>query len=648
MRDSVKQRDVLSATSDMPEARLINPTPTNLIEGIQETLDRGKTAPIRGPGLDNQYYSAPSQIEEPDDFTSWHGRDPKFHAVISALVLAVEKKNKGKQRSTRALIHLANNKVYFLSVGHTATEISTLLDEIGHWLISISGTSFSQRSLEVPLSDYSNCPVLFLDRNPNDDVSWDLEKWRMQHILELVRDRQHLPLSDISAHANDDFFKLKMRLDVAREKFLSSLNLDILYAQDQPRIFDIDRYNYLAHPDPTIRRNRRQAAEVFPLLVGEILNQSKPSATQLGKAIDSGRKIIEWITQTYGVRPAVAKSLRFLSENEIGIGWRGKLQSLLFLLSTLPPERYPRSNCQWKGFNEALGFIRSTTKHPTCSTSTGILLGDIARRNWLFEKNRSENLSERADCIEKLIKDLGRALAAYIRVEKLGAQGHPVAQAQTVASNVLIKLGLRKLESLAKKWQTQKRNNDFMSSGIRNGRQFPVLLPAPIQFYDLKIVQLVTQTDLTNESTRLGHCVESYGPSCHNGQSVIFSVRDSNGQARSTFELAVKPLALSHFETMLVQHKGSSNAPPPQIEKAAVSAFVQYLRGTESIPLLMKFSREKVLINLGPDLSNDYRYAELISTLLADSTHGRIRFEELISSVLNPHTPASIEQQDRQ
>jgi hypothetical protein len=110
----------------------------------------------------------------------------------------------------------------------------------------------------------------------------------------------------------------------------------------------------------------------------------------------------------------------------------------------------------------------------------------------------------------------------------------------------------------------------------------------------------------------------------------------------------VKPLALSHFETMLVQHKGFSNAPPPQIEKAAVSAFVQYLRGTESIPLLMKFSREKVLINLGPDLSNDYRYAELISTLLADSTHGRIRFEELISSVLNPHTPASIEQQDRQ
>jgi hypothetical protein len=575
---SVEQPNVVPATSDTPEAQLISPVPTNLVEGIQETFASGQTASIRGPGLDNQHYSALSQVEEPDDFTSWHGRDPERHAVISALVLAVEKNNKGKQRSTRALIHLANNKVYFLSVSHTATEILTLLDAIGHWLLSISGTQFSQRSLEIPLSDYSNCPVLFLDKNPNEDVSWDLEKWRMQHTLGLVRDRQHLSLSDISAHAKDDFIKLKMRLDVAREKFLSSLNQDILYAPDQPRIFDIDRYNYLAHPDPTIRRNRRQAAEIFPLLVGEILHQSKPSAAQLGKAIDSGRKIIEWITKTYGVRPAVAKALRYLSENEIGIGWRGKLQSLLFLLSTLPPERYPRSNCQWKGFNEALGFIRSTTKYPTCSTSTGILLGDIARRNWLFEKNRSENLNERADCIEKLIKDLGRALAAIIRVEKLGTQGHPVAQAQTVASNVLVQLGLRKLESLATKWQTLKRNAEFLSPGMRSGRRFPMLLQDPILFHDFTIVQLVTQTELTNESNRLGHCVESYGPSCHNGQSIIFSVRDCNGLARSTFELAVKPLALSHFETVLVQHKGVRNASPPHYEKAAVSAFVQYLR----------------------------------------------------------------------
>ncbi len=504
--------------------------------------------------LDQGCYSARSQKGMPDDLTSWQGRDPKRYAVVSAFVLTVEKKHRGKQRKIRTLIHLANNQVYFLSISHTVTEISPLLEAIGHWLISSfgNGAQLPRKSVEAHLSDYANCPLLFLEKNPNEEVSWDLEKWRMQHILELAQERRHLSFAEISTHANDDFLKLKTKLDVTKKQFLTSLNQDILYAVDQPQLFDTDRYNYLAHPDPTIQRNRRQAAEVFPLLVGEILHQSEPSAAQLGKVIDSGKKIIEWITKTYGVRPATAKALRYLSENEIGVGWRGKLHSLLFLLSTLPPERYPRSNRQWKAFNDAVGFIRSTTRHPTCSTSTGILLGDVARRNWLLEESWSDNLRERAECIEKLIKDLGRALAAYIRVEKLGTQGHPVAQAQAVASNVLVKLGLRKVECLAKKWQALKRKNDFSSSGMKSGRQFPALLSNPIKFNDLMIVQLISQTELTNESARLGHCVESYGPSCHNGQSIIFSVRDGLGHARSTFELTIKPLALSQFETKLI------------------------------------------------------------------------------------------------
>lgn len=585
-------------------------------------------------------------MEKPDDLTSWQGRDPKRYAVVSALVLTVEKKNKGKQRSIRTLIHLANNQVYFLSINHTVTEISPLLEAIGHWLISNfgNGTQLSRECVEAHLSDYANCPLLFLEKNPNEEVSWDLEKWRMQHILELAQERCPLSFSDISAHANDDFLKLKMRLETDREMFLASLNQDALYPVDQPRLFDTDRYNYLAHPDPTIQRNRRQVAEVFPLLVGEILHQSEPSAVQLGKIIDSGKKIIEWITKTYGVRPATAKTLRYLSENEVGVGWRGKLQSLFFLLSTLPPERYPRSNRQWEVFNEAVGFIKSTTKHPTCSTSTGILLGDVARRNWLLEKSWSDNLRERAESIEKFIKDLGRALAAYIQVEKLGTQGHPVAQAQAVASTLLFKLGLRKAECLATKWQALKRKKDFSSSNIKTRQRFPVLLPAPIQFHNLTIVQLTTQMELTNESARLGHCVENYGSSCNTGQSIIFSVRTGDGHAQSTFELSIKPQALSHFETRLVQHKGYRNGIPSQEDKAAVSDFVHFLRGNEAISLLMEFSREKLLAHLGPDLSNDYRHAELISTFLADSTHGRIKFEELIPSVVNPKIHFSIDQ----
>lgn len=61
----VEQPNVVPATSDTPEAQLISPVPTNLVEGIQETFASGQTASIRGPGLDNQHYSALSQVEEP-------------------------------------------------------------------------------------------------------------------------------------------------------------------------------------------------------------------------------------------------------------------------------------------------------------------------------------------------------------------------------------------------------------------------------------------------------------------------------------------------------------------------------------------------------------------------------------------------------
>ena len=74
--------------------------------------------------------------EGSEEFVSWHCRDPRRHAVISALALVIEKKNRGKQKNVRAILHLASDQVYFLSVTHAAAEIEQLLELIGHSLIS--------------------------------------------------------------------------------------------------------------------------------------------------------------------------------------------------------------------------------------------------------------------------------------------------------------------------------------------------------------------------------------------------------------------------------------------------------------------------------------------------------------------------------
>ncbi|MFZ4534920.1 PcfJ domain-containing protein [Propionivibrio sp.] len=573
-----------------------------------------------------------------DDLTSWHSLNPDRQTVISSVTLIVEKKNRGKQREVLAIVHLANDQVYFLSATYSTTDVLPLLESIGRSLMACAPRAFSLRALEIQVSDSADCNLLLMDMNPGRPGAWRLDRWRMQHTCELVQLNPHLQPAEISHRASHELAEMTSRLESEVSRFLASLDPDILYAANQPGVFNCYRYNYLCHLDSTIRRNRRQAVVIFPLLVGEILNQPEPTPEiiQLGKVIDSGQKIIDWIAKKFHVRLAAARALRYLSENDIGESWRGKLQSLLFLLSTLPPERYPTTSAQWQAFTAAVQFIKGTTKHPVNSASTGILLGDIARRNWQLNKTLNASLVERASCIEAFIKNLGNALAAHIRVEKLGTKGHPVAQAQVVASNALVKIGLRRVELLATKWQAIKRDSDQTLIARKTLQPFPLLLPTPFNHGEQAIVQLTSQADLSAETVRLGHCVESYGAECHHGTSIIFSVRDRHGKPRSTFEITVRTLSLSAYDIELVQHKAFQNSTPSKEDKAAVSGFFQFLKGSNGVPLLMNFSRERLLTRLEPTLAQDYRYASLMSSFLAESTHGRIKFEELIACIVSP------------
>ena len=576
------------------------------------------------------------------DLSAWYGRDPGRHAVISSLALTVDYTNRGKQKEVRALIHLANEQVYFISVIHSSAEIGLLLESVGLALISCWTKTISIRALEAQVSDRTDCNVIILDDHPKQTSSWKLECWRRHRSCGLARDKGQLTFSEIADRVGEDLTEMESMLSVGLDRLMASLDQIILQEINQPDVFSCRRYNYLAQPDPIVRRNRQQAAVVFPLLVGEILNssESKPLTTQMGVVIDSGQKLVDWISKTFSVRPAVAKALRHLSENTVGENWRGKLQSLLFLLSNLPPERYPKTISEWQALNEATQFIRATTGHPVCSTSTGMLLGDIARKNWQMNKVSSASMTDRARCIEAFIRKLSNSLAAYIKVEMLGTQGHPLAQAQAVASNELVSIGIRRIEMLAVKWQSLSRDTDYISGHESNDALFPVLLPDSYADGDLTIVQLASQVDLTRESVLLGHCVKTYGATCHRGQSVMFSVRNNHGQPRSTFEVILRTLSLSACEVDLIQHKARGNASPSREDKLAVSGFLKFLKRPEALPLVMRFSKEKMLACVEPTLSGDYRSALLMSTFLMNATHGRIKFDELVARIVSPLTPS--------
>ncbi len=346
--------------------------------------------------------------EELDDLIAWHDGSPEQCAVIRAVVLSGERANRGRQRVLRALVQPADGQIYSLSLTHAALEIRSLLEAVGRQLIGTSKRPLSSAWLESLQTAHADFALQILDEDPCDDAAWDLENWRRQHTVELVREHSLLPLSDIAARSSTDLDRLRRRLNAVRDQFLAALDQDILHAAGYPALLAVKRYSYMAHPDPNIRRNRRLAATTFPILIEEIPSRAGPTslATRLGLAIDSGDKLIEMLSRTLGVKPAAVRILRKLPVTEAGSRWHGKLPSLLGLLSTCPSERYPRTPEQSLAFNAAIQFVKSATGYPLDSTFAGIVLDNMARRNWLPDAHFSGCLLERARCIETLTRDL--------------------------------------------------------------------------------------------------------------------------------------------------------------------------------------------------------------------------------------------------
>lgn len=578
-----------------------------------------------------EYDAARSLPEAPADLLTWCDLGTRRGSVVSAVVLRGESTYGGKQRVHRALIRLTNGQLHFLSLTHPTIEIYPLLEAVGSNLVATPDRALSATWPGSRHTEQSDFGVRFLDENPCDDRAWGLENWRRQHTVELARSHARLSLAEIAARSSADLLRLKEGLVAARDQLFAPLNPDVLNAAGYPASFDVKRYNYLAHPDPRIQRNRQQAAVVFPLLIAEILYRSEPTplATRLSHAIDSGEKLIDMIARAFGVKRSVVRALRNITVASAGSGWRGKLPSLLGLLSTLPPERFPRTPNQWQAFNAAIQFIKSATGHPSDSTLAVIILDDLARQNWVPDTHSREGLYERARCIETLITDLGRALAAFVLVEHGGVPGHSYANAHAAAQNMLIRLGVRRTGHLARQWQFQKSRAALSPASYGTQVQFPILLPAPFQFQDLTIVQLVSQTELSAESKSLGHCVETYGPSCMSGRSIVLSVRGQSGLARSTLEVSVKPRGLSRYEIRLVQHMGRNNTTPAPKDEDAVSVFIEYLHSNEAGLHLQAFSKERFLASIEPALARDYRLVAPMETFLSEATHGRVSFAEV-------------------
>lgn len=105
---------------------------------------------------------------------------------------------------------------------------------------------------------------------------------------------------------------------------------------------------------------------------------------------------------------------------------------------------------------------------------------------------------------------------------------------------------LSRLHNLSEKWHEERARvvlllqQEDERNAVADDACWTPLLPAPYHWNKLTIVELNTPDKLSDEASRLSHCVDGYSTYCYDGRSRILSIRDGD-TSLATMELCLKP-----------------------------------------------------------------------------------------------------------
>lgn len=587
--------------------------------------------------VDSSCISPKEDSERPLPVTSWFSRTTPEDSVVSAVMMIVGSRNRLKQTERIVFLRLRNDQIYFfflISLVHD--DVRGLIEAVGHSLESMAASSNGSTSLAGQVGYANGCIVEFIEKDPRCLNSWGLNKWQQQRIAAFAMSGAFKNTLAITDRVEDEVSRISALLQSDLTTFLSCVDQDACKSAAVPGVPWLDQYNYLTHQSQTIRRNRRQAIQIFPLLVAEMLlkNDQQVSLEKIAEAIDNGIPLVEAAAKIFQCKAVAVRRIRYLSEDEIGTSWRGNLRPLFFLLSKIPPEHYPSRRENWQALAEGASFIKKATGHPVMTVSSGIFIAEVARRRWRLDRGSQASMLERACSIEMLVNDLSRYLVIHLgllKTDAIDARMHT----HGVALETVFSLSQHKSDSLARRWSKMKRQ--FATEILVNPpSDFSLkLIDEPFQHGEVSIVQLLSPEQLKNESKVLKHCVEEYGELCRTGRALIFSLREPSGQPRSTIQLSVSERAPSVFEVALIQHKGRKNAVPCNEDMLAANSFLEHLRGPLCRTQLKAFCVARNLASTSLLNRKDYRFSLLLNEILVEATGGKICLDFLIDKALD-------------
>ena len=312
-------------------------------------------------------------------------------------------------------------------------------------------------------------------------------------------------------------------------------------------------------------------------IIRAAIDGAAPLHDAVARAFDAPREVVRW-----------------LSRRELPGNWQlsdVRLRRLLAALSWLPPEHRPQSPAQFGDLAQLCGMLAQIFRfrndrgdlrmrawsemHGPCMRRW---LAECRQPGWALDAMRRNRQGLAAECADA--SDFLAALVDAVQDREDASDEAALALVMSWAAG----LGLRRLLALSRQWHA----HPFPSAGTPADdpdiAAWPAILPQPMRFGELSVVELTSAVQLRAESARMQHCVASYDRACHSGRSAIVSLRTASGTVLSTAELRL--VEGDEPRVALEQHRAARNGTPGAACERALEALVRSLNDGAAEPLL--------------------------------------------------------------
>ena len=323
---------------------------------------------------------------------------------------------------------------------------------------------------------------------------------------------------------------LASELDKGIKDFVAGLDASIVEVARATVDLRPSCYNFLAGSGPEIRRNRIQAARLFPVLIPFLLRSRE--ATALISAIDSGLPLIDKMVTFFGVSKSTVRHLKEVPLVIVGKEWGDRPGVLMRLISDLAPERRPTGAAEWEQFNAVVQQIARLSRQPVTTASGRLQLRRAAERRYAIAETAPDEVRRVSRDIDEFFERLSEVMRWELRFFNAGSREIEFA-VKRATDELLTAHDIARIGQIAHRWQDAflRAQGEFAEDReIWLGAHWLSPIAAPVATADSLVVPIVTASDLAEEGKAMEHCVASYACRCMRGESQIFSVRNHHGE----------------------------------------------------------------------------------------------------------------------